>query len=282
MTGNRMSWSHWIQHYPPAPSHVYALMHCRACTLVRRLPLFALMSAPSEVATFTCAGVSRQCEVPDSDVCPWVAWEVAPPLVYTLTNEPTDVANTSSSATNDPPASSPSSRRRSSRSSLDNPSDRNFSGNGRTSTAIIPRERSNSRRVGIARLSWTPPRSPREVKRERPTRSSSRAQGRPRHPGSPSPSPSSSPSNSSRSSDSEHSGRGSPPHQYPSLHHYSAFDPFGCSRPEPRHFIIGRELKYFSEPPPTRAEDRKATSSRNRSSTRREQREFDKWGEWYV
>ena len=171
MNGNRMSWSHWIQHYPPSPSHVYALMHCRACSLVRRLPLFALMSAPSEVATFTCAGVSRQCEVPDSDVCPWVAWEVAPPLVYTLTNEPADVANSSIAVPSDPPASSPSSRRRSSRSSLEHPPSRSIVSDPRPCTTIVPRERSNSRRVGITRSSRTPPRSPREVKRERPTRS---------------------------------------------------------------------------------------------------------------
>ena len=62
-----------------------------------------------------------------------------------------------------------------------------------------------------------------------------------------------------------------------SPHHHGAFDPFGRARPKPRHFIVGRELKYFSEPPPTRADEREATAAASQSSTRRTQREFDKW-----
>ena len=70
INGDRLSWSRWLQHYPLAPSQVYALMPCRACNIVRRLPLFSLMTAPSESATFTCASASRQCETPHGDVCP--------------------------------------------------------------------------------------------------------------------------------------------------------------------------------------------------------------------
>ena len=40
---------------------------------------------------------------------------------------------------------------------------------------------------------------------------------------------------------------------------------------------MGRELRYFEEAGPSRAEEREATAAMGRSATKREQREFDKW-----
>ena len=114
MTGERLSWSYWLQHYPPAPQHVYTAMPCRVCQVVRHLPLFSLMSAPSHTATFVCSGVACECNVPNTDIRPWVAWERTTPLVYSLTNEA--VVPQSSSIAQVPAASSTSSQPRTRRS----------------------------------------------------------------------------------------------------------------------------------------------------------------------
>ena len=116
--------------------------------------------------------------------------------------------------------------------------------------------------------------APHEVKKERTSRSNSRS--RPfRHHGDSSSSTSS--SHSPYSSDSDHSARRHSSRSSRSPRRYGAFDPFGRSRPKPRHFIVGRELRYFSEPPPTRSEEQELATPSGQSSIRRTQREFDKW-----
>ena len=261
MTGERLSWSHWLQHYPPAPQQVYASMPCRVCQEVRRLPLFSLMSAPSHTATFVCSGVACECNVPNTDVRPWVALERTAPLVYSLTNDA--IVPQNSSITQFPAASSPPSQQRTRRLSRETES---------TSDSHAPhRGRKATRRVEIAHISQ---RTPHEVKKERTSHSNSRSGLLRCHSDS---SPSISPSHSPHFSDSDHSARRHSSRSSQSPRHYGAFDPFGRSRPKPRHFIVGRELRYFSEPPPTRSEEQEFATSSGQSSIRRMRREFDKW-----
>ena len=154
MTGERLSWSYWLQHYPPAPQHIYAAMPCRVCQCVRHLPLFSLMSAPSHTATFVCSGVACECNVPNTDIRPWVAWERTTPLVYSLTNEA--VVPQSSSIAQVPAASSTSSQPRTRRSSRETES----TNDSRAPRTIVRQERNTSHRVEIARTMGTPPRFP--------------------------------------------------------------------------------------------------------------------------
>ena len=120
------------------------------------------MSAPSHTATFVYSGVACECNVPNTDVQPWVAWERTTPLVYSLTNDA--IVPQSSSITQFPAASSPPSQQRTRRSSRETES---------TSDSHAPhRERNAARRVEIAHI---PRRTSHEVKKERTSHSNSRS-----------------------------------------------------------------------------------------------------------
>ena len=219
------------------------------------------MSAPSHTATFVCSGIACECNVPNTDVRLWVAWERTTPLVYSLTNDV--IVPQSSSITQFPAASFPLSQQRTRRSSRETES---------TSDSHAPHKgRNAARKVEIAHI---PQRTSHEVKKERASHSNSHSRPLRRYSDS---SPSTSPSRSLYSSDSDHSVHRHSSRPSRSPRHFGAFDPFGRSRPKPRHFIIGRELRYFSEPPPTQIEKQEFAISSGQSSIRRTQREFDKW-----
>ena len=181
------------------------------------MPLFSLMSALSHTATFVCSGVACECNVPNTDVRPWVAWERTTPLVYSLTNDA--IVPQSSYITQFPAAPSSPSQQRTRRSSRETES---------TSDSHAPhRGRNATRRVEIAHISQ---RTPHEVKKERTSHSNSRSRSLRRHSDS---SPSTSPSHSPHSSDSDHSAHRHSSRSSRSSHRHGAFDPFGRSRPKP-------------------------------------------------
>ena len=281
MDGTRLSWSHWLQHYPPLSSQVFASMPCRICHVTRRLPLFALMSAPSEQATFVCAGASRQCNIENTEVCPWVAWDIPPPQLYDLAENDGSSTLSTPLASDQPPSPHPSqvldpetTTRLSTRRASD---PTNF-----TTTAIVPRDRSSSRRVGISRSSRTPPRTTHGTRSRHSSRSPARNDRVRLRSSSHSPSPSSSSTESLRSSDSDQTRRRRRRHDQRSPDRSAAFDSFGRSRPKPRHFVVRRELRYFTEAPPTRSEEREAAANAGRSHAKKEQRDFDKWASGFA
>ena len=266
MNGERLSWTRWLQNYPPRSEQVSATLSCRLCQTPRRLPLFALLSAPSEQATFVCAGASRQCEVPNTEVCPWVAWDAPTPPSYNLAEDTTSTTHCETPTRELVQSPSTSSALVLQPHPVRTPE---------FETAVVRQSRSSSRHVGISRVPRASTRPLRRVRSRQRSRSTSESQRLRRRSNSPSISPLSTSSGSRHTVDSDLSPRRRHSHHAPAP--TSMFDPFGRSEPRPRHFILGWELRNFHEAGPSRTEEREALAMEGRSNMKREQRDFDKW-----